>query len=582
MDSGRVSRMKVLGEQLCAVDKALGRLTAKRLSILDEIAKLDAEDGASERQTASRVARLSANTPKQAAGELAMAKQVSALPKLAEAHANGEISNSQLGAVAAIASASSEEEALAFAKSATSSQLQQRASVSRGKLFEERRKAHADRYLGFKPEEGGQSVRIHGRLPFAESQQLELQLRKIADRLNLCDKERPSPSARMADALLILTKTNASQALHDHLHADQSERDKRQGTGTNTSSPTGNPSAAKSESTTRPKLQTVSATPSSNGEGRSTVASKSTTGSKRQPIPTGVNPSGSTSGTPSTNEADLMMESNQQVARNGLSPSSSTSGSPSKNGTDLMDEPKLWSVPSRSSRPVSPVIDYDEDPFPEIASDSDRHNRFAQDHDDVDHEGTEYEREDLRSSESPGTPTVVVHRADTRLIIHWNAQTGSLSIENGPPIDHPRLQAILCDARIDIQHCDINGLPTGLITTAHHSDFRQDRYLAFRDGPCRIPECQGIGKTQAHHIFENRVDRTTSVQHMINICTRDHQNHHDGLFTITGDPEQTITFTYKDGTTLTSNARPLPITLKTPKPTPFAKHQPASEDLCAA
>ena len=266
-----------------------------------------------------------------------------------------------------------------------------------------------------------------------------------------------------------------------------------------------------------------------------------------------------------------MLESNQQAAQNGLSPSNSAS--PSTGETDLIDEPNLWRVPSRSSRPVSPVIDYDEDPFPEIATDSDRHNRFAQDLDELDHRSTEFEREDLRSSESPGTPTVVVHRADTRLIVHWNAQTGSLSIENGPPIDHLRLQAILCDARIDIQHCDVNGLPTGLITTAHHSDFRQDRYLAFRDGPCRIPECQGIGKTQAHHIFENRVDRTTAVQHMINLCNRCHQTHHDGIFTITGDPEQTITFTYKDGTNLTSNARPLPITLKTPKASPFAKHQ---------
>jgi Domain of unknown function (DUF222) len=571
--------MKVLGEQLCAVDRAIGRLTAKRLTILDEIAKLDAEDGASERQTASRIARLSASTPKQAAGEIAMAKQVSAFPKLAEAHANGDISNSQLGAVAAIASASSESEAIAFAKTATSSQLHQRASASRGKLFEERRKAHADRYLGFKPEEGGQSVRIHGRLPFAESQQLELQLRKIADRLNLCDKERPSPSARMADALLILTKANASQALHDHLHADQSEPDRRQGTGTSTSSPTGTPSAAKSESTARPKLQTVSTTPNSTSDGQSPVASKSTIGSKPQAVRTGLDSSSSTSDGETPAALNSMMESNQQAARNGSNPSSSTTGSPSTSAADSMDEPKLWSVPSRSSRAVNPVIDYDEDPFPEIASDSDRDNRFAQDHDDVDREGTESERTDSGSSKSSESPTVVVQRADTRLIIHWNAQTGSINFENGPPIDHPRLQAILCDARIDIQHCDANGLPTGLITTAHHSDWRQDRYLAFRDGPCRIPECQGIGKTQAHHIFEDRVDRTTSVQHMINLCNRCHQIHHDGIFTITGDPEQTITFTYKDGTTLTSNARPLPITLKTPKPTPFAKHQPPGEDL---
>ncbi len=42
---------------------------------------------------------------------LARAGSVAALPGIAEAHAKGEISNNQLGAVAAIASASSEGEA---------------------------------------------------------------------------------------------------------------------------------------------------------------------------------------------------------------------------------------------------------------------------------------------------------------------------------------------------------------------------------------------------------------------------------------------------------------------------------------
>jgi chorismate mutase len=481
--------MKVLGEELRAVDKALARLMSKRLSILDQIAKLDAEEGASERQTASRVARLSASTPKQAAGELAMAKQVSALPKLAEAHANGEISNGQLGAVAAIASASSENEALDFAKTATSSQLQQRASASRGKIFEQRRKALSDRYLGFKPEEDGQSVRIHGRLPFAESNQFEAQLRKIADRLYLGEKDRPSPSARMADALLILTKSNASKAMHDHVNSDQSKDEQREGNGDSDSDRSSSASTQRSTkctgSTAKPRLQTVSTTP---------------------------------------------------------------------------------------NRAKASFIDYDEDPFPDTSSQANEHAYFAES---ADNEGSG------NDGSSPTDPqderTVVVQRADTRLIIHWNAQTGSLNFENGPPVDHPRLQAILCDAQIDIQHCDINGLPTGLITTAHHSDWRQDRYLAYRDGLCRIPECQGIGKTQAHHIFENRVDRTTSVQHMINLCNRCHQNHHDGIFTITGTAEQVLTFTYQDGTTLASHARPIPITLRQPRATPFAKHQTGQE-----
>jgi hypothetical protein len=37
----------------------------------------------------------------------------------------------------------------------------------------------------------------------------------------------------------------------------------------------------------------------------------------------------------------------------------------------------------------------------------------------------------------------------TRIIIHWNAATGMVNYENGPPIDHPRLMALLCDATLE-------------------------------------------------------------------------------------------------------------------------------------
>lgn len=541
--------MKMLGDELRVVDKALARLTANRLSILDQIAKLDAEDGASERQTASRVARLSASTPKQAAAELATAKQVSALPKLAEAHANGEISNGQLGAVASIAAASSEGEALEFAKTATSSQLQQRASASRGKLFEERRKAHSDRYLGFKPEEGGQSVRIHGRLAFAESQQLEAQLRKIADRLNLCDKDRPSPSARMADALLILTNSNASKAVHEHLESKQRNAER-----TNT------------------KAQSGSSTQSNTHTGNAKGTRNYPAGMKDR-----ENLRGSEGRTPEWDPSSSGNAEGEAAGPESCRTKCNSAGTTSAANSEPIENPTLHTIFTPTGQPTTPFVDYDEEPFPETSPQSDELSGFNEEDEDF--------TLGLEGADPPrgnACPPVVVQRADTRLIIHWNAQTGSLNIENGPPIDHPRLQAILCDAQIDIQHCDINGLPTGLITTAHHSDFRQDRYLAYRDGPCRIPECLGIGKTQAHHIFENRIDRTTSVQHMINICNRDHQEHHDGKFTITGDPEQTLTFTYQDGTTLTSHARPIPITLKTPKPTPFAKRQSRTNFLAEA
>ncbi len=469
------ARMKVLSDRLRAIGKSFARLTAEQLAILAEIAQSDAEDGVSERKTASRVANMTSSTTKQAAGEIAMAKQVAALPAVADAHRRGEISNGQLGAVAAIAQAGSEQQALDMAKTATSSQLHRQAVASRGQLTEKRLAAQKGRYLAFKPEEDGQSTRLHGRLPFAEARQLELQLRKIADRLGLGDKERPSPSARMADALLIMTKGNASVALHEF---------------------------------------------------ENTSASNTASAATQAPKENGTTGGGSTSFV----------------------------GYPRSSGT---------------------VIDYDVDPFPESDT-ADGSCDFDDTHDGsprlVPSPDSESVLESLREAGQVASFADVVQRSDTRLIIHWNAATGGINFENGPPVDHPRLQAILCDAQIDIQHCNENGLPTGLITTQHHATWRQERYLAFRDGVCRMPECEGIGKTHSHHMFEDRADRVTDVRSMIGLCNRDHQQHHDGVFTITGDPEGTIYFHYRDGTVLCSTARPTPKGIRAPKSQPFAKH----------
>jgi Domain of unknown function (DUF222) len=465
------ARMKVLRDRLRAIGKSLARLTAEQLAILAEIAQSDAEDGVSERKTASRVANMTSSTAKQAAGDIAMAKQVAALPAVADAHRRGEISNGQLGAVAAIAQAGSEQGALDLAKTATSSQLQRQAAASRGQLTEKRLAAQKGRYLAFKPEEDGQSTRLHGRLPFSEARQLESQLRKIADRIGLGDKERPSPSARMADALLILTKGNASVALHEFENSSASN--------------------------------TASASPARKESGAGGDATIFT-------------------------------------------------GFPQSAGT---------------------VIDYDVDPFPE--SDATGGSPDVGDRQD----GVEYPPGSRGEVGQLASFADAVQRADTRLIIHWNAASGGINFENGPPVDHPRLQAILCDAQIDIQHCDESGLPTGLITTQHHATWRQERYLAFRDGVCRMPECEGIGKTHSHHMFEDRADRVTDVRSMISLCYRDHQQHHDGVFTITGDPEGTIVFNYRDGTVLSSTARPTPKGMRAPKPQPFAKHQTDTLDL---
>jgi Domain of unknown function (DUF222) len=477
------TRRNVVGDRLRAIGKSLARLTAEQLELLAEISRSDAEDGVSERKTASNVANMTSSTARQAAADIALAKQVAALPGIADAHRRGEISNGQLGAVASIAQAGSEQEALDMVNFATSAQLQRRAVACRGQLTEKRLAAQKSRYLAFKPEEDGQSTRLHGRLPFAEARQLESQLRKIADRLGLGDKERPSPSARMADALLILTKGNASSALHEFEKSSASSRG----------------STSSERASTEPTFEGDGLTNGTSGIGATILA-----------------------------------------------------GYPRNSGT---------------------VVDHDVDPFPDSDS-PDASSEF---------DGMPGDLEGPYPSGREAGNVVsfadAVQRADTRLIIHWNAVSGGINFENGPPVDHPRLQAILCDAQIDIQHCDENGLPTGLITTQHHATWRQERYLAFRDGVCRMPECEGIGKTHSHHMFEDRADRVTDVRSMISLCYRDHQQHHDGVFTITGDPEGTILFNYRDGTVLSSTARPRSNGMRAPKPQPFSKHQTDDQDF---
>ncbi len=134
------------------------------------------------------------------------------------------------------------------------------------------------------------------------------------------------------------------------------------------------------------------------------------------------------------------------------------------------------------------MIDYDAEPFPEIDPDYEAFisahsgSETSSDTDDeldgtngsrasekVNHKSTtdSYARipSDELSSEPRGSgfDEVIVQRSDTQVIIHWNAQTGQVNYENGPPIDHPRLLALLCDARIDLQHCDPTGSQPGLL-----------------------------------------------------------------------------------------------------------------------
>jgi hypothetical protein len=399
METQILTRAPQLAARLLELDSAIATLQTERFHVLAEIRLIDEADGKSERLTAVTIAQLSRSSARFAGGEVRRATKLSALPEIGDALRAGTISLAQLEAVVTIATPETQAETILLAQQLSNADLERTAAVRRGKLAEERQRIQKQRFLSFTKH--GDQTTIRGSLPFLEGSEMEQQLRKIADRLYLGQEDRPAPSARMLDALLIYMKNNPSNTLAESL--------------------------------------------------------------------------------------------------------------------------------------ATAVTDLDEEPFPETPEPTDLFGN-------VDRKPTEQ--------------SMNVIKSDTRIIIHWNAQTGTVNYENGPPIDHPRLTALLCDAQLEIQHLDATGQPTGLLTTSYHANWRQDRYLAHRDGPCRVPNCPGIGKTQAHHLFEHRADRTTDTKHMINLCNYDHGQHHDGNITITGDPEGTITFTSPDGRQLHSHARP--------------------------
>jgi Domain of unknown function (DUF222) len=178
--------------------------------VLAEIRAIDETEGKSERNTSVSIAQLSRSSPKSANAEVRLATKVAALPEVGEALRTGAISVGQLDAVTTIATPETQAETILLAQQSSVGDLERAAAVRRGKLAEERQKVQKERFLSFK-KQGDQTV-IRGSLPYLEGSEMEKQLRKIADHLYLGQADRPTPSARMLDALLIFMKYNPSNS----------------------------------------------------------------------------------------------------------------------------------------------------------------------------------------------------------------------------------------------------------------------------------------------------------------------------------------------------------------------------------
>jgi hypothetical protein len=179
---------------------------------------------------------------------------------------------------------------------------------------------------------------------------------------------------------------------------------------------------------------------------------------------------------------------------------------------------------------ATPVVAFDEEPFPETPTEPN-------------------EPTDLfgNTDRTHAEQSVNVFTSDTRMIIHWNATHRNRELRKRTT-DRP--SPAPCFA---VRRNTRSATPRQHRPTNRSSNHGLSRKLATRPIPrtprrtLPRPTLPGIGKTQARHLFELRADRITDTKFMINMCNYDHGQHHDGIIKISGDPEGVITFTYPDG-----------------------------------
>jgi hypothetical protein len=139
-----------------------------------------------------------------------------------------------------------------------------------------------------------------------------------------------------------------------------------------------------------------------------------------------------------------------------------------------------------------------------------------------------------------------------RITLHHHPLSATTTLDDGTPIPPAVADYYACTAWIE---------PCGNDDTANprvrRPSPRLRRRLHRRErGMCRFPGCRRTRNLHAHHI-EHWPYGPTHEHNLVLLCPRHHRLIHLEHWTITGDPNATLTFTRPDGTVLHSGPTPL-------------------------
>lgn len=128
-----------------------------------------------------------------------------------------------------------------------------------------------------------------------------------------------------------------------------------------------------------------------------------------------------------------------------------------------------------------------------------------------------------------------------QVIVHLDARSdgsGMARIHLGPMLPGPLRRYLCCDAKVRAVIEGADGAVLGISPLEETVNPRLRRVIEHRDSGCRYPGCSQRRWVHVHHIIHREDNGETVPGNLCCLCPYHHRLHHQGAFSIDGNPEQ--------------------------------------------
>ncbi|HYI61250.1 MAG TPA: DUF222 domain-containing protein [Acidimicrobiales bacterium] len=154
--------------------------------------------------------------------------------------------------------------------------------------------------------------------------------------------------------------------------------------------------------------------------------------------------------------------------------------------------------------------------------------------------------------------TVVVH-VDAE-VVAGNAVAGGAEgngLAGDMSVGRSAVLRYLCDTGIEHVIETVDGRAVGIGRRSRTVPRWLRRHITHRDRTCRFPGCERAIR-HIHHVRHWTAHRgPTDAPNLLGLCWAHHHLVHDGGWTVTGNPDDQVTFTSPTGRTMTSTRHPI-------------------------